>query len=78
VCKPGDWLVSNDGDTHSVDHESFARTYQATGPGMYVKITPVWAEVARAAGEVRTKESGDSQRPRPRYFRVILEQNLSS
>jgi hypothetical protein len=56
VCKPGDWLVSNDGDTYTVDRESFARTYRATGPGTYVKVTPVWAEVARTAGEVRTKE----------------------
>jgi hypothetical protein len=56
VCKPGDWLVSNDGDTYTVDRESFARTYRATGPGTYVKVTPVWAEVARTAGEVHTKE----------------------
>jgi len=56
ACKPGDWLVSNDGDTYTVDRETFARTYQPTGPGTYVKITPVWAEVARAAGEIRTKE----------------------
>jgi len=56
VCKPGDWLVNNDGDTYTVDRETFARTYRATGPGTYVKITPVWAEVARTAGEVPTKE----------------------
>jgi hypothetical protein len=36
--------------------ESFARTYRETGPGTCVKVTPVWAEVARTAGEVRTKE----------------------
>jgi hypothetical protein len=56
VCKAGDWLVSNDGDTYTVDRESFARTYRATGPGTYVKTTPVWAEVARTGGEIRTKE----------------------
>jgi len=55
-CKPGDWLVSNNGDTYTVDRESFARTYRATGPGTFVKIAPVWAEVANGAGEVRTKE----------------------
>ena len=57
-CKRGDWLVNNDGDTYTVDRETFARTYRATGPGTYVKITPVWAEVAQKAGEVRTKEGG--------------------
>jgi hypothetical protein len=56
TCKPGDWLVSNDGDTYTVDQESFARTYRPTGPGTYVKTTPVWAEVARTSGEIRTKE----------------------
>jgi hypothetical protein len=56
VCKAGDWLVCNDGDTYTVDRETFARTYRATGPGTYAKTTPVWAEVARTAGEIRTKE----------------------
>ena len=55
-CKPGDWLVKNDADTYTVDAETFARTYRATGPGTYVKVTPVWAEAAEAAGDVRTKE----------------------
>lgn len=56
TCKRGDWLVNNNGDTYSVDGETFARTYRATGPGTWVKTTPVWAEVAASAGEVRTKE----------------------
>jgi hypothetical protein len=56
TCKKGDWLVNNDGDTYTVDRDSFARTYQSTGPGTYVKRAPVWAEVASAAGDVRTKE----------------------
>lgn len=56
TCKPGDWLVSNGCDTYTVDRETFARTYRASGPGTYVKIVPVWAEVARTAGEMRTKE----------------------
>src|SRR2546425_12528427 len=55
-CKPGDWLVNNNGDVYTVDAETFARTYQPTGPGTYVKATPVWAEVAGSAGEIRTKE----------------------
>ena len=56
ACKRGDWLVSNGDDTYTVDGDTFARTYRATGPGTYVKTTPVWAEVAETAGEVRTKE----------------------
>ena len=56
TCKRGDWLVHNDGDTYTVDRETFTRTYKQTGPGTYVKVTPVWAEVASEAGEVHTKE----------------------
>lgn len=56
TCKRGDWIVNNNGDTYTVDSESFARTYRSNGPGTYVKITPVWAEVAPTAGDVRTKE----------------------
>jgi hypothetical protein len=55
-CKRGDWLVNNNGDTYTVDRETFARTYKATGPGTYVKTAPVWAEVATAPGAVPTKE----------------------
>lgn len=56
TCKRGDWVVNNNGDTYTVDHESFARTYRSSGPGTYVKSQPVWAEVASAAGSVRTRE----------------------
>jgi hypothetical protein len=56
ACKRGDWIVNNNGDTYTVDSESFARTYKSNGPGTYVKSAPVWAEVAAAAGSVRTKE----------------------
>jgi hypothetical protein len=55
-CKARDWIVDNDGDTYTVDRESFRRTYRRVGPGMYLKKTPVWAEVAAAAGRVKTKE----------------------
>jgi hypothetical protein len=57
-CKPGDWLVNNDGDTYTVDRQTFERTYRATGPGTYVKVTPVWADVADTPGVIRTKEGG--------------------
>ena len=56
MCKPGDWLVDNDGDVYTVDAGVFARTYRSVGPGVYVKSTPVWAEVAPASGKVLTLE----------------------
>ena len=55
-AKAGDWLVDNGGDVYTVDGDVFARTYRQVGPGQYVKATPVWAERAERAGEVRTKE----------------------
>ncbi len=55
-CKPGDWIVNNAGDVYTVDRDTFERTYRAEGPGMYVKIAPVWAEVAERDGAIRTKE----------------------
>ena len=55
-AKPGDWLVDNDGDVYTVDADVFARTYRQTGPGTYIKTTPVWAERAARAGHVTTKE----------------------
>lgn len=55
-CKAGDWIVNNGGDIYTVDEDTFARTYRATGPGTYAKTTPVWAEMAVTAGEVQTKE----------------------
>lgn len=55
-AKQDDWIVDNDGDVYTVDAEVFARTYRETGPGTYVKSTPVWAERASQAGSVKTKE----------------------
>src|SRR5262249_59090970 len=62
-AKPGDWIVDNDGDVYSVDADVFARTYRRTGPGTYVKSTPVWAEKADRAGTVKTKEGTTSYQP---------------
>jgi hypothetical protein len=56
TCKQGDWLVNSGDDTYTVDRDTFARTYRPTGRGTYVKVTPVWAEVARTSGDVATKE----------------------
>ena len=53
---PGNWIVDNDGDVYTVNAEVFARTYQQTGPGTWVKTTPVWAERAAQAGSVQTME----------------------
>ncbi len=55
-CKANDWLVENAGEVYTVDADSFARTYTAHGPGIYVKTGKVWAEQATGAGRVRTKE----------------------
>ena len=55
-CKRGDWLVNNDGDAYPVDRETFARTYRHVGDAAYLKTTPIWAERADAAGDVKTKE----------------------
>ena len=55
-CQAGDWIVDNDGEVYTVNRESFANTYRRIAPGSYLKMGPVWAEVAAEAGEVRTKE----------------------
>ncbi len=55
-CKAGDWLVNNAGDIYTVDRETFERTYRQVEDGKYLKTSPVWAEVAREAGRVETKE----------------------
>ena len=55
-AKRGDWLVDNQGEVYSVDAKSFARTYKRLRPGTYLKITPIWAEVATASGTIQTKE----------------------
>ena len=55
-AKRGDLLVDNNGDVYTVDADVFARTYRALSPGVYLKTTPVWAEVAEASGSIATKE----------------------
>jgi hypothetical protein len=56
ICKAGDWIVNNEGETYSIDAESFAETYEMVSPGVYVKTGNVWAEVALEDGSVSTKE----------------------
>jgi hypothetical protein len=55
-AQTGAWLVDNEGDVHTVSAESFAKTYRQTGPGRWLKTTPVWAEQAEQAGDVATQE----------------------
>jgi len=55
-CQQGDWVVDNDGDHYTVDGKVFARTYRKISPGIYVKTTPIWAEMASESGQVDTKE----------------------
>lgn len=56
VCKPGDWLINNDGDVYTVDRETFARTYRERSPGVYCKSTVVLARRSDRAGTIDTKE----------------------
>ena len=56
VCKPGDWLVNNNGEVYTIDRGVFESTYERVGEGRYVKTTVVWAEEAESAGTVRTRE----------------------
>lgn len=55
-CRRGDWLVNNQGDFYTVAQDSFARTYVAVSPGIYQKITNVWAKPAAEAGSITTRE----------------------
>ena len=56
VCKRGDWLVNNNGDTYTVSKETFERTYEMISLGVYYKSATVWAEVAEQCGKIKTKE----------------------
>jgi hypothetical protein len=56
ICKRGDWLVNNNGDTYTIAEKSFSQTYEFVSPGVYVKSAPVWAEVAEKTGKLTTKE----------------------
>ncbi len=56
TCKPGDWLVDNQGETYTIDAESFRATYRQVSPGVYAKTAEIWAEIADQDGVIRTKE----------------------
>lgn len=59
-CKSGDWLVNNGDDTYTVDAETFQRTYAQVAPGVFEKVGDVWAERARHAGSIESKEGRTS------------------
>jgi hypothetical protein len=46
-----------------VDSEVFVKTYKSVGRGLYVKIKPVWAEIATTSGTVVTKEGTSDYKP---------------
>jgi hypothetical protein len=56
TCKRGDWLVERHGKVHTVDADTFARTYQQVGPGIYRKQAMVWAMPAQCDGVIATQE----------------------
>ena len=56
TCKPGDWIVQNNGEVYTVDRDTFAHTYREESPGRYRKVSPVWAERMEQAGSIATKE----------------------
>jgi len=55
--------VDNEGSIYTVDSEVFASTYQEKSPGIYVKTTSVWAEVATEPGVVDTREGKSHYQP---------------
>jgi len=70
-CKPGDWIVNNNGDTYTIDQETFSNTYEQSSPGKYVKTSCVWAEIADHAGAIKTKEDGWAVKPET--FQTLYE-----
>ncbi len=56
TCKAYDWIVDNQGKVYTVDQETFEATYDEVSPGRYIKVAHVWAERARTAGVITTKE----------------------
>ena len=55
-CKGGDWIVFNQGETYTIDADSFAATYEKVALGSYVKTAPVYAYEASSDGHIDTKE----------------------
>jgi predicted acylesterase/phospholipase RssA len=62
TASPGDWLVSRDGDSYTVDGATFERSYREVGPGGFVKVTSVWARAATSDGSIATQEGETNYR----------------
>ena len=62
-CKAGDWIVYNNGNTYTIDQQSFSETYNLQSPGLYVKTAAVWAKQAVEAGFIETKEGKSQYQP---------------
>jgi len=62
-CKPGDWLVNNNGDIYTIDKEFFRDNYQRVSAGVYRKVGNVWAEVAETSGAIATREGSTEYTP---------------
>ncbi len=54
------FLIVGVEDVEGIAIQVFAKTYRRVGPGIYVKTTPVWAEVATESGTVITKEGASN------------------
>ena len=67
-CKPGDWLVQNNGEVYTVDRETFAHTYREESPGRYRKVSPVWAEQHRNRRDRCATKEGVTHYPAGAYL----------
>ena len=52
----GDWLVNRGDEFYTVEQSSFNDTYRCIEGNTYLKIAPVWAEIAKENGKIKTKE----------------------
>jgi hypothetical protein len=52
----GDWLVNRQDEAYTVARDVFERTYRMIRPGLYEKVTSVWARPAESSGSIRTQE----------------------
>ncbi len=66
-CKAGDWLVNNQGETYTIDADSFAATYREVRPGVFSKQGEVLVEIAEHDGVIHTKE-GETHYKRGDYL----------
>ena len=56
TASAGDWLVNRQDEAYTVAREVFERTYRMISPGLYEKVSSVWARVAESDGAIATQE----------------------